>query len=128
MRLVAGLLCASLAIVCSSQVQAQSYPTKPIRIWCPTPPAGSSTSRPASSRRSSRSGWGQQVIVENRAGGNGFIGTTAGAKAAADGYTLLTAHTGEFAVSPAVFPNVPFDLERDFETITMSASRPCWSR
>ena len=67
---------------------------------------------------------GQQVIVENRSGGNGFIGTTAGAKAAPDGYTLLTAHTGEFAVSPAVFKDIPFDLERDFETITMISIAP----
>ena len=67
---------------------------------------------------------GQQVIVENRSGGNGFIGTTAGAKAAPDGYTLLTAHTGEFAVSPAVFKDIPFELERDFESITMISIAP----
>ena len=67
---------------------------------------------------------GQQVVVENRPGGNGFIGTTAAAKAAQDGYTLLAAHTGEFAVSPAVFPNIPFDLERDFEAITMVTVAP----
>ena len=63
-------------------------------------------------------------MVENRPGGNGFIGTTAAAKSPADGYTLLVAHTGEFAVSPAVFPKLPFDLDRDFAPITMITDAP----
>ncbi len=69
--------------------------------------------------------WGQQVIVDNRPGGNGFIGVMAAAKAPADGYTLLMAHTGEFAVNPAVFAKtVPYDLERDFTPITMVNDAP----
>ena len=124
MRLVAGLLCASLAIFCSAQAQAQNYPTKPIRILVPYAPGGfvDVAARIISMKLQER--LGQQVIVENRSGGNGFIGTTAGAKAAPDGYTLLTAHTGEFAVSPAVFKDIPFDLERDFETITLVSIAP----
>ena len=51
-----------------------------------------------------------QFVVENRPGGNGFIATTAAAKSAPDGYALLMAHTGEFAVNPALFDNVPYDL------------------
>ena len=124
MRVVAGLLCASLAVLCGSQVQAQNYPTKPIRILVPYAPGGFADVAARIIAQKLQERLGQQVIVENRAGGNGFIGTTAGAKAAPDGYTLLTAHTGEFAVSPAVFPNVPFELERDFETITMISIAP----
>jgi tripartite-type tricarboxylate transporter receptor subunit TctC len=63
-------------------------------------------------------------VIENRPGGNGFIATTAVAKAAPDGYTLLMAHTGEFAVNPALFDNVPYDLERDFLPITMVSDSP----
>ena len=63
-------------------------------------------------------------VVENRPGGNGFIATTAVAKAPADGYTLLMAHTGEFAVNPALFAEVPYDLERDFIPITMVSDAP----
>ncbi|MPZ36782.1 MAG: tripartite tricarboxylate transporter substrate binding protein [Rhizobiales bacterium] len=124
MRVVAGLLCASLAVFCSAQAQAQNYPTKPIRILVPYAPGGfvDVAARIISQKLQER--LGQQVIVENRSGGNGFIGTTAGAKAAPDGYTLLTAHTGEFAVSPAVFKDIPFDLERDFETITLVSIAP----
>jgi tripartite-type tricarboxylate transporter receptor subunit TctC len=65
-----------------------------------------------------------QFVVENRPGGNGFIATTAAAKSAPDGYTLLMAHTGEFAVNPAIFDNVPYELERDFVPITMVSDAP----
>jgi tripartite-type tricarboxylate transporter receptor subunit TctC len=65
-----------------------------------------------------------QFVIDNRPGGNGFIATTAVAKAPADGYTLLMAHTGEFAVNPALFSHVPYDLERDFAPITMVSDAP----
>lgn len=124
MRVVAGLLCASLAMLCGAPAQAQSYPTKPVRILVPYAPGGFAdvAARIISQKLQER--LGQQVIVENRAGGNGFIGTTAAAKSAPDGYTLLVAHTGEFAVSPAVFKDIPFELERDFETITLVSIAP----
>src|SRR5205085_7571710 len=67
---------------------------------------------------------GLEFVIENRPGGNGFIATTAVAKSAADGYTLLMAHTGEFAVNPALFDNVPYELERDFVPITMVSDAP----
>ena len=124
MRVVAGLLCASLAVFCSPQAQAQTYPTKPIRIIVPYAPGGFADVAARIVAQKLQERLGQQVIVENRSGGNGFIGTTAGAKAAPDGYTLLTAHTGEFAVSPAVFKDIPFELERDFESITMISTAP----
>jgi tripartite-type tricarboxylate transporter receptor subunit TctC len=124
MRIVVGLLCASLAAFCTLPAQAQTYPTKPIRVLVPYAPGGFAdvAARIVSQKLQER--LGQQVIVENRSGGNGFIGTTAAAKSAPDGYTLLVAHTGEFAVSPAVFKDIPFDLERDFETITMVSIAP----
>jgi tripartite-type tricarboxylate transporter receptor subunit TctC len=65
-----------------------------------------------------------QFVVENRPGGNGFIATTAAAKAAPDGYTLLMAHTGEFSVNPALFKDVPYDFDRDFVAITMVSDGP----
>src|SRR4029078_12018699 len=67
-------------------------------------------------------GW--QFVIENRPGGNGFIATTAVQKSAPDGDTLLMAHTGEFAVNPALFSDVPYELERDFVAITMVSDAP----
>jgi tripartite-type tricarboxylate transporter receptor subunit TctC len=104
--------------------QAQDYPSKPIRIMVPFAPGGAvdTTARILTQKMTERLGW--QFVVENRPGAAGFIATTAVAKSPADGYTLLMAHTGEFSVNPGLFPNVPYDLERDFAAITMVSDAP----
>lgn len=125
MRLVIGFLSALLAIsMAPEESRAQTYPAKPIRILVPFAPGGivDTAARIVGQKLGER--WGQQVIVENRPGGNGFIAVTAAAKAPADGYTLLMAHTGEFSVNPAVFPDVPYDLDRDFTPITLVNDAP----
>ena len=111
------------ALLCSV-AQAQEYPTKPVRMLVPFAPGGAvdTTARVLAQAMQARVNW--QFVVENRPGGNGFIATTAVAKSAPDGYTLLMAHTGEFAVNPALFDNVPYDLERDFVAITMVSDAP----
>ena len=108
----------------TSVAGSQEYPNKPIRMLVPFAPGGAvdTTARVLAQAMQQRVNW--QVIVENRPGGNGFIATTAAAKSAPDGYTLLMAHTGEFAVNPALFDNVPYDLERDFVPITMVSDAP----
>jgi tripartite-type tricarboxylate transporter receptor subunit TctC len=103
---------------------AQDYPNKPIRMLVPFAPGGAvdTTARVLAQAVQQRLNW--QFVIENRPGGNGFIATTAVAKSAPDGYTLLMAHTGEFAVNPALFDNVPYELERDFAPITMVSDAP----
>ena len=103
---------------------AQDFPSRPIRVIVPFAPGGvvDVTARILTQKMTERLGW--NFIVENKAGGNGFIAVTHAAKAAADGYTLLCAHSGEFAVNPALFPNVPYDLDRDFAPITMISDTP----
>src|SRR5688572_27040974 len=104
--------------------QAQDYPSKPIRMLVPFAPGGAvdTTARVLAQAMQQRTNW--QFVIENRPGGNGFIATTAVQKAAPDGYTLLMAHTGEFAVNPALFDNIPYELERDFAPITMVSDAP----
>jgi tripartite-type tricarboxylate transporter receptor subunit TctC len=125
MRVVLGVLCAAL-VTWSAQAQspADTFPNKPIRIIVPFAPGGivDTSARVIGQELSKR--WGQQVVVENRPGGNGFIGVMAAVKSPADGYTLLMAHTGEFGVNPAIFPNVPYDLDRDLTPITMINDAP----
>jgi tripartite-type tricarboxylate transporter receptor subunit TctC len=130
MRNALSALCAAL-VTCSlaipgaqAQSPADSFPNKPIRIIVPFAPGGivDTSARVIGQELSKR--WGQQVVVENRPGGNGFIGVMAAVKAPADGYTLLMAHTGEFGVNPAIFPDVPYQFDRDVTPITMITEAP----
>src|SRR2546421_11467412 len=120
MKRIVGMVLAAA----SALALAQDYPSKPIRILVPFAPGGAvdTSTRILTQKMSERLGW--NFVIENRPGGNGFIATTAVAKSAADGYTLLMAHTGEFAVNPALFDNVPYELERDFVPITMVSDAP----
>jgi len=68
--------------------------------------------------------WGQQVVVENRIGANGTIGTELAAKSPADGYTLLLTNDAALATSPALYPKLAYDPVRDFAPITLAASIP----
>jgi len=116
-------LCVVAALFVSA-AQAQDYPSKSIRILVPYAPGGAvdTTSRVLGLALQQRVNW--QFVVENRPGGNGFIAVTAAAKSPADGYTLLMASNGEFSVNPALFDNVPYELERDFMPITMVTDSP----
>jgi tripartite-type tricarboxylate transporter receptor subunit TctC len=103
---------------------AQDYPQRPIRVVVPFAPGGvvDTSTRILTMRMSERLGW--QFVVDNRPGGNGFIAVNIVAKATPDGYTLLSAHTGEFAVNPALFKDIPYDVDRDLVPITMLSDAP----
>ncbi|MBI4192873.1 MAG: tripartite tricarboxylate transporter substrate binding protein, partial [Betaproteobacteria bacterium] len=92
---------------------AQAYPTKPIRLIVPTA-AGNTTSNVAHliGQKLTES-WDQQVIVDNRAGGNSVIGTEIAAKAVPDGYTMLVVTTTH-VISANLLPNLPYDSIKDF--------------
>jgi tripartite-type tricarboxylate transporter receptor subunit TctC len=115
-----------IAIFCGSISTAfsQEYPNRPIRIIVPFAPGGvvDVTTRLLTQKMTERLGW--NFIVDNKPGGNGFIAVTAAATSPPDGYTLLMAHTGEFSVNPAIFPNIPYSLEKDFSPITMISDTP----
>ena len=101
-------LIGALLAIANTVASAQDYPSKPIHVLVPFAPGGAvdTTARVLAQAMQQRVNW--QFVIENRPGGNGFIATTAVAKAPADGYTLLMAHTGEFAVNPALFDDVPY--------------------
>lgn len=120
--LIATLL--ACLLVAAGAVQAVEYPSKPIRVLVPYSPGGAvdTSTRILTNKLVERLRW--TIVVDNRPGGNGFIATGLAARANADGYTLLSAHTGEFAVAPFVFKGVPFDLDRDFTAVTMLSDAP----
>jgi tripartite-type tricarboxylate transporter receptor subunit TctC len=109
-------------IVClalgSWAVHAQEYPSKPVRIIVPFAPGGvaDNSARVVAEPLSIR--LGQQVVVENRPGASGNIGTQQAAQSAPDGYTLLLGFDGTMVINPHVFPKIPFDTLADFAPVT----------
>lgn len=102
---------------------AQEYPAKPIRWIIPYPPGGTSDFLARLIGQKITDSWKQIVLIDNRSGANGNIGTEAAARAPADGYTMLLVAT-TFAMNPAVYPNLPFDSEKDFAPVTMILWQP----
>lgn len=101
-----------------------AYPARPIRFIVPFTPGGSGDifARPIAQKMSEQ--MGQQVIVENRPGSGGVIGTEAAAKAPADGYTIMMGLTANVAVNPTLYTKLPYDPLRDFAPVTLIAYAP----
>ena len=107
-----------------SLAHAQSYPVKPIRIVIPYPPGGGTdiVIRAVSGRLSER--LGQPVVVDNRGGATGTIGSESVAHAAPDGYTLLAHTNAGITILPHLNKKLPYDPIKDFAPVTMAASSP----
>jgi tripartite-type tricarboxylate transporter receptor subunit TctC len=114
----------ALVVFCAAPAQAQNYPAKPIHILVPYAPGGISDIASRIVGAKLTEAWGQQVLVENRPGGNGFIAMAAAAKAAPDGYTMVMATGGDVAINPAMFKEMPYDVERDLAPIAMVSDAP----
>jgi tripartite-type tricarboxylate transporter receptor subunit TctC len=112
--------CASLALLFSPQTRAQDYPVKPVRLIVPFAAGGGSDTVARTVGQKLSETLGQPVIVENKPGAGGNIGTDEVAKAAPDGYTLLMGVVGPVAVNPSLFGNLPYDPLRDFSPITQA--------
>jgi len=120
--LAAGWIAALLALLCCP-ARAQDYPARPIRWIIPYPTGGTSDFLARLIGQKLTEAWKQPVLVDNRSGANGNIGTEAAARAPADGYTLLLV-ASTFTMNPAVYPNLPFDSEKDFAGVTTILWQP----
>src|SRR5437899_1606009 len=123
MASIVGIVVA-LAALWAAPAQAQNYPSKAIHVLVPYAPGGISDIAARILGAKLTEAWGQQVVVENKPGGNGFIAMTAAAKAAADGYTLVMATGGDVAINPGLFKEMPYDVERDLAPIAMVSDAP----
>ncbi len=104
----------ALVLIGIPNAWAQGYPNKPIRLIAPYPPGGGIDASARIIGQALTEQLGQQVIIDNRAGATGRIGTEIAAKSPADGYTLLLGSSAPNAIIPAASPRVPYDAIRDF--------------
>ena len=113
-----------LAVAAAGAVHAQSYPTRPVRFIVPFSPGGASdtAARIVGNKLGER--WGQQVVIENRPGAGGTIGTEIASKAQPDGYTLLMGSSTELASNPNLYTNLKYDTTRAFTPIALLTSTP----
>jgi tripartite-type tricarboxylate transporter receptor subunit TctC len=119
----AALIVLPCTLVTAAPALAQDYPTRPIRMVVPFAPGGSTDILARLISKQLHERLGQPVVVENRAGGGGHIGADHVAKAAPDGYVLLTAGIPQ-AIGMTLFKNVPYQLDRDLAPITLLATFP----
>jgi len=113
-----------LSPAAGQQDAVKDYPNRLVRIIVPFPPGGPADLMARSIADGLRAAWSQPVIVENRPGGNGFIGAEAVARAPADGYTLFVAFFGTLVVNPSLYVKLPYDPMKDFAPITTIATLP----
>jgi len=115
---------AALALGFTSPAAAQDYPSRTITLIVPYPAGGGVDAMARIVGEKLSAALGQQVVVDNRGGGGGNIGTRAVAKSPPDGYTLLLGHTGTISINPSLYVNAGYDPRKDFAPIGLMASMP----
>jgi tripartite-type tricarboxylate transporter receptor subunit TctC len=119
-----AVLAALVLIGASGFARAADYPTRPITLIVPFPPGGSTTVMARNVADKMSTTLGQSIVVENRAGAGGTIGTRSVAKAAPDGYTILLSYTATMAIAPSINANAGYDPRKDFVPIGMIGFAP----
>jgi tripartite-type tricarboxylate transporter receptor subunit TctC len=123
--LTAGLLAAATLTAVSAQAQtADNWPSKGLTLIVPYAPGGFSDTRMRLLARKLSDKLGQPIVVENKAGAGGVIGTALVAKAAADGYTLGSGNLAPLAVNPTLMPKIPYNVARDFAPVILIENSP----
>ncbi len=118
------LLLAMPLCVAASLARSAAYPEKPIRIIVPYPPGGNIDITARALAPGLGEALGAQVVVDNRGGAGGTIGSELAAKSAPDGYTLLLGSTGTLTTAPALYPRLGYDPVRDFATTSLVSVVP----
>jgi tripartite-type tricarboxylate transporter receptor subunit TctC len=126
-RRVLALLAMLVAAVAAPFTFAQSaanYPAKPVRLVVPFPAGGTTDILARAVAQKLSEAWGRQMIVDNRPGAGGNIGSDLVAKSAPDGYTLLMGTVGTHAINPSLYKNMPYDHVKDFAPVILVAGVP----
>jgi tripartite-type tricarboxylate transporter receptor subunit TctC len=119
----AAAVLAALALASGATVLAQEYPAKPIRVVVPFPPGGGTDLMARTVMQKLGESLGATMVIDNRGGAGGSIGSELVAKSPADGYTVLIV-SGAHAINPSLYPKLSYDSVRDFAPVTMFTSGP----
>lgn len=123
-KMKAAVLLAAIATGLAFNAAAQDYPSRPIRVIVPFPPGGSTDILARTVFQQLGQKWKQSIIIDNRPGASGMIGTEMAARAEPDGYTLLMGSGGPLTINPALYAKLPYDPIKDFIPITVIAVVP----
>ena len=115
------LLAGAAMMLPAAAQAAETFPTRPIRLIVPYSPGGGTDIVGRILGQKLHESLGQPVVIDNRSGAGGTLGTALAAKSAPDGYTLLLVPTSH-VINPSIYVKLPYDTERDFAPITMVAS------
>ncbi len=121
--LMPAALCLALSAPAHA-AQTSGYPNKPIRLVVPFPPGGGTDLVSRIMQPALASELGQPILIDNRGGAQGTLGTAIAADANPDGYTIVVAEIGATAVAPALIPKLPFDVSKDFAGISQTIEQP----
>lgn len=124
MRAAGAIAATVLALTLAPNVIAQNYPTKPIRFVVPYAPGGNTDILSRLIGQKLSEAWGQQVIIDNRAGAAGTVGAELVARAPADGYTLIMGSFGNVIVAKSLYKNLKYDPLKDFESVALVSLPP----
>jgi tripartite-type tricarboxylate transporter receptor subunit TctC len=124
MKLVTRVAAVAAILALAGAARAEDYPTKPIRLVVPFTPAGATDILARLAAQHLTQAWGQQVVVDNRPGAAGNIGTELVAKAPPDGYTLLMATVSTHGINPNLYKKIGYDAVKDFAPISLMALVP----
>jgi tripartite-type tricarboxylate transporter receptor subunit TctC len=122
-KTVAAALLAAFSSAPVIAADASSYPSRPVRMIVPFAPGGPTDVISRTIAQKLTEAWGQQVVVDNRAGAGGNIGMGLAAQALPDGYTILVV-SSSFVVNPTLYAKIPYDPYKSFEPVTNAAASP----
>ncbi len=118
----ASIALSAMMLICAvGSALAQSYPNKPIRFIVPFPPGFAADALARIIGQKLAESWAQPVVIDNRTGAGGLIGTEMAAKAPPDGYTIFLGGSSTLAINPSLYGKVSFDPERDFAPVSLAS-------
>ncbi|MBY0135055.1 Bug family tripartite tricarboxylate transporter substrate binding protein [Paracoccus yeei] len=120
----AAIGCAAMLAAGSLPAAAQDYPAKPVTVVVPFSPGGASDTIARVVTNAMQPGFAQPLVVENKPGANGAVGAAQVARARPDGYTIMQASIGAYAINPALQDDLPYDPRKDLDMLTIAVRTP----